>query len=123
MQLPETTDQPQTADPELTGDVREAIVRVHDPSETTFAAGSEATVAEVLRFAPRGAEDPLLSAVKLAVPVLLTEAREPAGLEVVADGVADFYRHCELWNPDALGPGEGWYTNMWVRCRGMRRAF
>ena len=25
------------------------------------------------------------------------------------------YEHCELWEPDALGPGCGWFSNMWVR--------
>lgn len=124
VQLPDGGDQPQSADPELTGDVREAITHVHDVGETTFAAGAQATIVELIRLAPHdGAQDPLLAAVKLAAGALLSEPRTPDDAAGVSDGVADFYRRCKLWNPDALGPGAGWYTNMWVRVTGAAPSF
>ena len=32
----------------------------------------------------------------------------------MANGVAEYLGHCDLWNPNALGPGRGWFDNMWV---------
>jgi hypothetical protein len=58
---------------------------------------------------------PLLEAERLAAAVLFRSAPHPIDAPAVAEGIARFYHHCELWEPDALGPGRGWMRNMWVR--------
>jgi hypothetical protein len=86
------------------------------PGPVAFAMGDTVTVAEMFaakELAP--GEEPLLEAERMAASVLLQPPRVPAGVPAVAAGIARFYRHCELWEPDALGPGRGWMRNMWVR--------
>ena len=61
---------------------------------------------------------PLLEAEKMAASILLTKNPEQKNFEDTADRIADFYRNCELWNPNALGPNSGWFRNMWIRVSG-----
>jgi beta-galactosidase len=86
------------------------------PGLTPVAAGAEVTLHEVIAARPLGPdEEPLLEAERLAAGLLLdAPAVTAAGAAAVAAGIAAFYRHCELWEPDALGPGRGWFTNMWI---------
>jgi hypothetical protein len=86
------------------------------PGLKKFAAGEEITVEEILgaRLLAVG-EEPLLEAERMAADILLRTPEHAADLPAVARGIAEFYRHCELWEPDAFGPGRGWFTNMWVR--------
>ena len=85
------------------------------PDQCDFAAGQEVTLVELLLAKPVSADDePLLEAERLAADVLLARPRPLSHLSATADGIADFYRHCQLWEPDALGAGRGWFRNMWV---------
>ncbi|MHB9133821.1 MAG: hypothetical protein ACYDBB_22375 [Armatimonadota bacterium] len=85
------------------------------PTEAQFQAGDSLTLTEVWAAALlQAGDDALFEAERLAAAILLRQPAPPADLEAVADGVAEFYRHCELWNPDALGEGRGWFSNMWV---------
>ena len=86
------------------------------PGTATFAAGEVVTLTEVIAaktLEPR--EEPWLEAERLAAGILLRTPPAAADPKAVAAGIADFYGHCDLWVPDALGPGRGWFSNMWVR--------
>jgi hypothetical protein len=86
-----------------------------EPQDTEVRAGQEVVLAQVLGARPLAAgEDALFEMERLAAGVLLAEPRPPAALERVAEGIAAFYPGCQLWEPDALGPGRGWFLNMWV---------
>ena len=86
------------------------------PGLTHFAAGTEVTLTELIGGkALVAGDEPLLEAERLAASILLRSPRHPADLPAVAKGIADFYPRCELWEPDALGKGYGWFANMWVR--------
>ena len=79
-------------------------------------AGDEVTLTEVIgatRLEP--GQVPLLEAQRLAASLLLSAPRTQPDLAQVARGIAAFYDHCDLWEPDALGQGRGWFSNMWVR--------
>jgi hypothetical protein len=45
---------------------------------------------------------------------LLAAPPPRADFAAVIAGLVGFYKHCELWEPDALGTGRGWFSNMWV---------
>ncbi|MEI7832751.1 MAG: hypothetical protein WCJ56_06105 [bacterium] len=78
-------------------------------------AGSEITLTELIGGHVLAVdEEPLLEAERLAADLLLSAPPPVVDFPVVAEGIADFYRHCELWEPDAFGPGRGWFANMWV---------
>ncbi len=86
------------------------------PETRRFEAGEEITLTEVIAARPLAPdEEPLLEAERLAALLLLRAPARPADLERVAAGIAVFYERCDLWEPDALGPGRGWFSNMWVR--------
>ena len=86
------------------------------PGVTMFTADSEVTLVEIVAARPLAAGDePLLEAERVATGILLRVPPRSVDLAAVADGIAGFYRHCELWEPDALGAGRGWFSNMWVR--------
>lgn len=86
------------------------------PSTASFAAGAELTITEVFAAQQLAAgEEPLLEAERLAAGILLRRPPPPTDPRAVAAGLAAFYPRCELWEPNALGPGRGWFSNMWVR--------
>jgi len=86
------------------------------PTLTTFPAGTEVTLVEILAVKSLAVgEEPLLAAERLATGILLRTPPRPVDWEAVANRLAGFYHHCELWEPDALGTGRGWFSNMWVR--------
>ncbi|MEW6750336.1 MAG: hypothetical protein AB1505_05085 [Candidatus Latescibacterota bacterium] len=86
------------------------------PQTAWLAGGTEVSLTQVLAAVPlKGDQEPLLEAERLAAALLLAEPPQSAPLEAVADGIAAFYSRCQLWEPDALGPGRGWFANMWVR--------
>jgi hypothetical protein len=59
-------------------------------------------------------EEPLLEAERAVADILLISPWPETNLEHIAEGIADYYPRCQLWEPDALGPGRGWFLNMWV---------
>jgi hypothetical protein len=86
------------------------------PGLLLFAAGTKVTLTEIIAAKLLAAnEEPLLEAERLAASLLLAEPPVSVPLEKVTDGIAEFYHRCELWERDALGPGRGWFSNMWVR--------
>lgn len=89
---------------------------VTPPVTTKFAAGVEVTLVEIVAAKPLAAGDePLLEAERLAGDILLRKPPRAVDLSSVAAGLAAFYPRCELWETSALGPGRGWFSNMWVR--------
>jgi len=85
------------------------------PHTTHFAAGEEFTITEVLAAQLLAQHnEPLLEAERIAASILLRQPPVVRDLPAVAHGIAEFHRHCELWEPDALGAGRGWFRNMWV---------
>ena len=92
----------------------------NDSKTTKIAAGTELTLTEVVAARPLAeGEDPLLEADRIAASILLRKPGKPVDLKAAADGIAGFFKHCELWEPNALGPGRGWFRNMWTRtCTG-----
>ena len=73
---------------------------------TKFAAGTVLGLTEVIAAKPLTAhDDPLLEAERMAASILLRTPPHPADLKAVAGGVADYFNHCGLWEPNALGPG------------------
>lgn len=86
------------------------------PELAEFAAGAEITLDEIIAAKPLApGEEPLLEAERMAAAVLLRTPPHTEDMPTVAAGIAAYYQHCELWEPDAFGPGRGWFTNMWVR--------
>lgn len=86
------------------------------PDVTKFDAGAEVTITEVFAVKPLAVGDePLLETERMAAMILLRTRSHRADLKAVAAGIVDFYKHCELWEPNALGKGRGWFRNMWVR--------
>ena len=86
----------------------------HDPTTMRVEAGQVVTLREFFTAAPLGAgQDPLWEGCRLAAGILL-DARPELAWPHIADGIADFYPRCQLWNPDALGTGRGCFSNMWV---------
>ena len=85
------------------------------PGHAAFAAGDQATIAEIVAVSRvRDGDEPLLEGERMAAEHLLGPTRAPADLAAVAEGIARFYRDCQLWEPDAFGKGLGWFLNMWV---------
>lgn len=85
------------------------------PESARFKAGTELTLSEIIGGqALMIGQEPLLEAEKLAADILLSSTNLHPDWRSVADGIAEYFRHCELWEPNALGPGRGWYRNMWV---------
>ena len=84
------------------------------PKTARFERGTEIVLSEVIgaRVLEAG-QEPLLEAERLAADVLLAPRAMP-DLQRVAAGIAAFYPRCELWEPDALGEGRGWFLNMWT---------
>ncbi len=84
------------------------------PETTRFESGTQIVLSEVIgaRMLEAG-QEPLLEAERMAADVLLAPRAIP-DLERVAAGIADFYPRCELWEPNALGEGRGWFLNMWT---------
>ncbi|HND63001.1 MAG TPA: hypothetical protein PLB90_16100, partial [Opitutaceae bacterium] len=58
---------------------------------------------------------PWLEAQRMAAGLLLRGPRHAFDAARAAGRIAASYDHCALWEPDALGPGRGWFSNMWVR--------
>ena len=86
------------------------------PTSGCLAAGQQVELVELLAARPLAAgEEPLLAAVRLATQLLLDRPPAMASLPGVATRLAAFYPRCGLWDADALGPGRGWFSNMWVR--------
>ncbi|MDD5705644.1 MAG: hypothetical protein PHR35_06945 [Kiritimatiellae bacterium] len=86
------------------------------PVTTRFAVGTVLTFHEIVAAKPLVAGDEaLMEAERIASAILLRTPPPAVDLAKVADGIAGFYKHCELWEPDALGPERGWFSNMWVR--------
>jgi len=86
------------------------------PGLARLAAGDEVVLTEVFGAKLLAAnEEPLLEATMIAADILLRQPRPPADLAAVANRLVDYFTRCELWEPDALGKGRGWFRNMWVR--------
>lgn len=86
------------------------------PETAAFQAGDEITLTEVFAAKSLAAgEEPLLEAERMAASILLRTPPHPLDAEAAAARIAAFYPRCELWEPNALGPGRGWFSNMWVR--------
>ena len=86
------------------------------PGVTAFAAGDEVTLTEVFAAKPLAAADePWIEAERMAADILLHTPPHPMNATGVAAGIVSFLQHCELWEPNALGLGRGWFSNMWVR--------
>jgi hypothetical protein len=89
------------------------------PEHTGFSTGECVTLSAIIAAQVLGPDDePLLVAEQLLAQRLLAEPRPALDLVAVAERVGQFYHNCGLWQPDALGPGRGWFTNMWVFTRG-----
>ena len=88
---------------------------INQPEPRSFTAGETVTLHEIIAVAPVApGQEPLWEAVRLAADLLLNEPRSAAGMPAAADRQAEYFAHCGLWNPDALGEGRGWFHNMWV---------
>lgn len=100
-----------------TGEARsEFLGRPAVPGLLAVESGTAVTLTEIIAAKTLGAEDePLLEAERLAGGILLAKPPTFGPMEKVADGIARFYMCCDLWDSDALGPGKGWFANMWVR--------
>ena len=86
------------------------------PDTAAFQAGEEITLTEAFAAKPLAAgEEPLLEAERMAAAILLRTPPRPMEAKAAAARIAAFYPRCELWEPNALGPGRGWFSNMWVR--------
>ena len=86
------------------------------PGTSEFKAGDEISLTEIFSAKSLAAgEEPLLEAERMAASILLRTPPRPFDAKVAAARIAAFYPRCELWEPDALGPGRGWFSNMWVR--------
>ncbi len=86
------------------------------PGLLTFEADDSVTLAEIVAAKTLKKDDePLLEAERLAADILLGQPPAFGAADKMADGIADFYRRCGLWEPNALGQGRGWFGNMWVR--------
>ena len=85
------------------------------PGLARFQEGETVTLSQV--FAARALEpgqEPLLEAERMAADVLLAQPRPALNFASVGDGIAAYYDRCRLWDADALGPGRGWFLNMWT---------
>ena len=113
-------DQVRTYLPDHTAqDLATFTAATHPPGKLTVTAGEELQIEEVIAAKLlRPGEVPLLEAYRLMASVLLRERRPALDWGRLADGIREYYRHCELWNPDALGPGRGWRSNLWVHTAG-----
>ena len=90
------------------------------PESARFQAGTRLTLSEIVGGKTLGdGQEALLEAERIAADILLSgpPSLHP-DLYRVADGIAEYFRHCELWEPHALGPGRGWFRNMWVYTHG-----
>lgn len=86
------------------------------PTSMPIAAGEKITLTEIIAARPvLPGDEPLLEAERLAAAILWNKPAPLADLKQVAAGIVRYYHHCQLWEPDAFGPGRGWFTNMWVR--------
>ena len=85
------------------------------PTTKKLAPGVEVTFREIIA-AKRLArdDDPLLESERIAATILLPKLPRPAKPKAVADGVANYLKQCGLWEPNALGPGRGWFYAMWT---------
>jgi hypothetical protein len=85
------------------------------PQQTHYSVGDEVTLQEIVaaKVLTPG-QEPLLEAERIAAGLLLSPPWPDRDLRAVAGGIADYYRHCDLWEPNALGPGLGWFLNMWT---------
>lgn len=85
------------------------------PESMRFKAGTELALSEIIGGqALMSDQEPLLEAEKIAADILLSGPTPHPDWRSVADGIAAYFRHSELWEPDAFGPGRGWFRNMWV---------
>ncbi len=86
------------------------------PDQVLFEDGTKLTLKEIIAAKVLSADDePLLEAERLAVSILLGQPARQMDLRQVVSGIVEYYQHCDLWEPDALGSGRGWFSNMWVR--------
>jgi hypothetical protein len=84
--------------------------------EKEFHEGEEISLHEIIAVKILDPDDePLLEAERIAADILLREPFPPVDLKGVSDRIGAFYPRCQLWEVDALGPGRGWFSNMWVR--------
>lgn len=92
---------------------------VSSPARADFRAGQTVTIEDVLWAALLADGDEFLTEViRAAADILGVRETKPVDLAFVADGIADYYAHCGLWNPNAFGPGRGWFRNMWSYTQG-----
>lgn len=95
--------------------LEQVCTSINLPDSTEFPSNSSVTLTEVIGVMPLGKEhEPLLEAERLAADLLLSEPRPGVDFAAAADRLAEYFSRCGLWNPDALGPGQGWFHNMWV---------
>jgi hypothetical protein len=85
------------------------------PTTITFAAGRSLTIEDVLWVTPLTADqEPLFEAMRHTAQLILQPARPPVPAAAAAHRLAAYFRQCQQWNPDALGPGRGWFTSLWT---------
>lgn len=106
--LPQTTAQRE--------DMSDAIYKWPlQPQDMEVAAGKTITLTQILgakKLDP--GEEALFEAERIVADILLAEPWPEANFEKIADGIANYYHRCQLWEADAFGVGRGWFLNMWV---------
>jgi len=101
--------------PDTTKQGQEFYTEPNSPETTELIAGTTVVLEEVLAAKSLlKNEDALIEAEKLAADILLKQPRPSTDLTLVANRIAAFYLHCGLWEENALGPGQGWFRNMWT---------
>jgi hypothetical protein len=100
--------------PDITRQHEGGVPRLR-PATAALAAGTKVTLTEV--FAAKSlaaAEEPWIEAERMAAAILLRTPPHPMDAKAVAKGIVGYLHHCDLWEPDALGAGRGWFSNLWV---------
>jgi hypothetical protein len=85
------------------------------PTTIAFAAGRSLTIDDTLWVTQLAEnQEPLFEAMRHTAQLIMQPARPPVPAVASAQRIADYFRNCGAWNPDALGPGRGWFTCLWT---------
>ncbi|MBQ9481824.1 MAG: hypothetical protein IJU84_06650 [Clostridia bacterium] len=88
------------------------------PSVRQFKAGESFFFKEYIMYSPlQSGENAVLKAEKLISSILLKRKKAP-DYAAAAEGIAFYFDNNDLWNPNALAEGKGWYRNMWKHTHG-----
>lgn len=85
------------------------------PQDMEVGAGESITLTQILgakKLDP--GEEALFEAERIVADILLAEPWPEIHFAQVADGIANYYHRCQLWEAEAFGAGRGWFLNMWV---------